>query len=101
MWELIISLNIIALIMKKINFLILIFTIFISISCTKTNNKTVGFNSIIFEEKEKFNYTNYKKFQNKDELAKNFLMAYETIMSFFVNPGIENLSIMDRFISTR
>ena len=86
---------------KKINFLVLLFTLFISTSCTKTYNKTVGFNSIIFEEKEKFNYTNYKKFQNKDELAKNFLMAYETIMSFFFNPGIENLSIMDRFITTR
>ena len=87
--------------MKKINFLILIFTLFISISCTKIDNKTVDFNSIIFEEKENFNYSNFQKFQNNDELAKNFLMAYETIMSFFVNPGIENLSIMDRFITTR
>ena len=87
--------------MKKINFLILIFTLFISISCTKTYNKTVNSNSIIFEEKEKLDYTSYHKYQNKDELAKNFLMAYETIMSFFVNPGIENLSIMDRFITTR
>ena len=87
--------------MKKINFLILIFTLSISISCTKTNNKTVDFNSIIFEEKKKFYYTNYERSQNEDELAKNFLMAYETIMSFFINPGIENLSIMDRFITSR
>lgn len=87
--------------MKKINFLILIFTIFISISCTKTSNNTINFNSIVFEEKEKFNNTYYQQSQNKDELAKNFLMVYETIMSFFVNPGIEKLSIMDRFITTR
>lgn len=86
---------------KKINFLVLLFTLFISTSCTKIDNKTVDFNSIIFEEKENFNYSNFQKFQNKDELAKNFLMAYETIMSFFVNPGIENLSIMDRLITTR
>ena len=83
---------------KNINFLILFNILLLLPNCTNIKNNTVNFNSIILEEKENFNY---KKFQNKDELAKNFLMAYETIISFFVNPGIENLSIMDRFITTR
>ena len=86
---------------KNINFLILFNILLLLPNCSNVKNNTVNFNSIIFEEKENFNYTNFQKFQNNDELAKNFLMAYETIMSFFVNPGIENLSIMDRFITTR
>ena len=86
---------------KKITFFLLLCVSVLSTNCTKVKTKTVNFNSVIFEEKENFNYTNHQKYQNKDELAKNFLMAYETIMSFFVNPGIENLSIMDRFIITR
>ena len=53
----------------------------------------------LFLKKKKNQFSKISK--NKDELAKIFFMAYETIISFFVNLRIENLSIMDRFITTR